>query len=206
MVTMTIADAAALLGVTEDATRADIDAAFKRLARLSHPDRFAGASAARSAAAAAEFIRITEARDVLVGATTGPKRRLAGAVSFDRPIDRPKPTVDPRRSIGFWTYVLIVVSVFCFLGGVLPFSPWNLALLLPLDGCVIVFGLTGRRVFLVGAIVAVAANAVVALAIVSIGSLVALEVLLVPVIALIVLGRRRWTTTSSSMRPRRPSS
>jgi hypothetical protein len=191
MVTMTLIEAAALLGVAEDASRADIEGAFKRLARLSHPDRFAGASAARSAAAAAEFIRITEARDLLLDATAGHQRTLSGAVLFDRPMGQAQPTADPRRSVGLWTYVLGVVSVFCFIGGVLPFSPWNLALLLPLDGCAIAFGRTGRRVFLVGTIIAIAANAVVALAIVSIGSLVALELLLVPVIALVVLGRRQ---------------
>jgi hypothetical protein len=204
MVTMRIGEAAALLGVAEDATRAEIEASFKRLARLSHPDRFAGASAARSAAAAAEFIRITEARDVLL-ASAGPHGPLDGAVAYDRPMGQGQPPLDPHRWVGLWTYVLIVVSVFCFIGGVLPFSPWNLALLLPLDGCVIAFGLTGHRVFLVGTIITVAANAVVALVIVSIGSLVALEILLVPVIALVVLGRRRSTTTRSPMRPRPPS-
>ncbi|MDQ1597833.1 MAG: hypothetical protein QOI70_1257, partial [Microbacteriaceae bacterium] len=91
MVTMTLIEAAALLGVAEDASRADIEAAFKRLARLSHPDRFAGASAARSAAAAEEFIRITEARDMLVGAVTAPQRTLSGAVSFDRPMGQAQP-------------------------------------------------------------------------------------------------------------------
>jgi hypothetical protein len=188
---MTLTEAAALLGVAEDATPAEIETAFKRRARASHPDRFAGASAAQTAAAAAKFIKITEARDLLLRGATDPMRPLSGAVPFGRPMDQAAPTVDPRRSVGFWTDVLIIVSVFCSIGGVLPFSPWNLALLLPLDACAIGFGRTGGRVFLVGTMIATAANAVVALAIVSIGSLVALEILLVPVIALVVLGRRR---------------
>jgi hypothetical protein len=187
---MTVTEAAELLGVRDGATREEIEDAFLRLARLSHPDRFAGATADESAAAAAEFIRISDARDLLLRAAAERAARAARVTAplvYDvdpRPVRRP-----PGRSTVIWTSLLIVVSGLCFLGGSLPLSPWNLVLLVPLDCFAIVYARTGRRGALVGTLLFAAFNAVVAVALASFGSLVALELLLAPVIALVVIGR-----------------
>lgn len=62
---MTREAAAAILGVSAFASRAEIMAAFLLRARLTHPDRFAGAPAGDIAAASREFIRVSAARDLL---------------------------------------------------------------------------------------------------------------------------------------------
>lgn len=54
-----------LLGVAEDATRADIRAAFRRFALRYHPDRFAGQSEALATRALTIYRRGAEAVDVL---------------------------------------------------------------------------------------------------------------------------------------------
>jgi len=195
---VTAAEAALLLGVGVDATPAEIERAFKQRARMSHPDRFTGASPAESRAAAAEFIRVSEARNLLlrlaaerVGAAgrPSPPRITESLVYTSTPGDRPV----PRRSGAtmIWTFLLLVASVFCFLGGTLPLSPWNLLLLVPLDVCAIAYARTSRQRALVGTLVFGAINAAVAVTIASFGSLVALEILLAPVIALVVIGRSR---------------
>src|SRR5438105_2201701 len=68
---------ARLLGITPEATLADIKKAYRRLARKYHPDRHNG-----DPAAAAQFREITEAYDTL----TDPNRRQA----YDRTY-RPAP-------------------------------------------------------------------------------------------------------------------
>lgn len=62
---MTPEEAAAVLGVKADSDMVDIDLAYRRRARLSHPDRFAGAPQTDVRDATAEFVRIGIARDVL---------------------------------------------------------------------------------------------------------------------------------------------
>ena len=57
--------ASAVLNVGLAATRQEVDRAFRARARLCHPDRFTGSSAAEQAAASTEFIRACDARDVL---------------------------------------------------------------------------------------------------------------------------------------------
>jgi hypothetical protein len=190
---MTAAEAADLLGVGGGATPVEIESAFKRRARMSHPDLFTGASAAETAAAAAEFIRVSDARKLLLrlaaerGVTAPPVVEPLVYSRESMPVRLPSPS----RAPAVWISLLIVASFFCFLGGTLPLSPWNLLLLLPLDFFAIAFARTGRRAFLVGTLVSGAANAAVAVTIASFGSLVALEILLAPVIALVVLGRAR---------------
>lgn len=62
---MTPEVAAAILNVPVDADRETITRAYNLRARMTHPDRFAGASERDLKAATAEFVRVTEARDVL---------------------------------------------------------------------------------------------------------------------------------------------
>ncbi|TFD47745.1 hypothetical protein E3T55_14375 [Cryobacterium frigoriphilum] len=79
---MTPAEAAAILHVSGGASVADVDRAFQRRARLSHPDRFVGATDADIRVATAEFVRLIEARDLL-------RATAPGAQS------RPEPVIDP---------------------------------------------------------------------------------------------------------------
>lgn len=182
-----------MLGVSVDATPTEIERAFKQRARVSHPDRFTGASPAESRAAAAEFIRVTEARNLLLRLTA---ERGSTARVITEPLIYTSPPAArgvPRRSGAtlIWTSLLLVASVFCFIGGTLPLSPWNLLLLVPLDVCAIAYARTSRQRALVGTLVFGAINAAVAVTIASFGSLVALQILLAPVIALVVIGQSR---------------
>ena len=63
---MTPDEAAAVLGVRRDADGAEIDRAYRHLARELHPDRFAGRPAADIRAANERFVDVTRARDVLL--------------------------------------------------------------------------------------------------------------------------------------------
>ena len=205
---MNSTEAAKLLGIALDATRGEIERAFTQRARMSHPDRFTEVTSAQSKAAAAEFIRATEARNLLlrlaaerlaaerVGADRGRADAAEGSARITESlVYTPAPVVRgvPRHSgaATIWTFLLLVASVFSFLGGTLPLSPWNLLLLVPLDACVIAYARTSRQSALVGTLVFGAVNAAVAVAIASFGSLVALEILLAPVIALVVIGQSR---------------
>jgi hypothetical protein len=67
--------AAAILNVSVTASRSEIDTAFKLRARMSHPDRFAGAPASDIRAATAEFVRVTHARDSLYAQLRQPNGR-----------------------------------------------------------------------------------------------------------------------------------
>jgi hypothetical protein len=77
------AEAAALLDVPEDAPPADVQRAYLRAARRTHPDAHPEADEPARRAAAEAFDRLTLARDVLVepappppsGATPGPEWR-----------------------------------------------------------------------------------------------------------------------------------
>ena len=57
--------ACAVLGVAPGANRASIKSAYRRAARLAHPDSHPGASAEEQRALAARFTRVTEAYRVL---------------------------------------------------------------------------------------------------------------------------------------------
>lgn len=75
---MTPEVAAAILGVSSAAAPAEVHAAYARCARLTHPDRLAGAPAVDVAAATAEFLRVKAARDVLCPDRQATHRRLTG--------------------------------------------------------------------------------------------------------------------------------
>ncbi len=200
---MNSTEAAKLLGIALDATRGEIERAFTQRARMSHPDRFTEVTSAQSKAAEAEFIRATEARNLLLrlaaervgtdrgraDAATGPARITESLVYTSAPVARGVPRHSGAATI--WSFLLLVASVFGFLGGTLPLSPWNLLLLVPLDVCAIAYARTSRQSALVGTLVFGAVNAAVAVVIASFGSLVALEILLAPVIALVVIGQSR---------------
>jgi DnaJ domain len=66
---MTPDEAAAVLGIRRDADEAEVDRAYRRLARELHPDRFIGAPEAAVHAASERFIDVTRAREVLLKTT-----------------------------------------------------------------------------------------------------------------------------------------
>lgn len=76
---MTPETAAALLQIPIDSTTTEIEKAFRRRARLTHPDRFHGASERDIESANIAFMQISDARDVLLArarsrsSTTPPK-------------------------------------------------------------------------------------------------------------------------------------
>jgi hypothetical protein len=87
---VTPSEAAAILQVGTGASVADIDRAFQRGARISHPDRFVGATDAAIRAATAEFVRLIEARDLMRAAAPRSAPRSAPRVT-----PRPEPVIDP---------------------------------------------------------------------------------------------------------------
>jgi len=191
---VTPADAAALLGVALDASPAQIDAAYKRRARASHPDQFVGAGPQQTQAAADEFIRVTDARLLLLRHAAERGSRQGQTVPTSSPVAAAATATarHPAAPVAFivWSYLLIFVSVFAFVGGALPFSPWMLLVLIPTDVAAIAYARTGRRGFMIATLVMGAVNAALTIAFASFGALLAFEVLLAPGIALFVLGQR----------------
>ncbi|MBK4347220.1 J domain-containing protein [Lacisediminihabitans changchengi] len=194
---MTPADAAAILGVTLEASPAEIDAAYKRRARASHPDQFAGAGPEQTRKAADEFIRVTDARSLLSRyaaehATQQDRPRRPPTVIITTPVSGEqilRRAAAPVSTI-VWGYLLVFASVFAFVGGALPFSPWMLLVLIPTDVAAIAYARTGSRPLMIATLLLGAANAAVTIAFASFGALLAFEVLLAPGIALFVLGQR----------------
>ncbi|MCU1542371.1 MAG: hypothetical protein JWM50_236 [Microbacteriaceae bacterium] len=181
---MTPEEAAAILDVGLDATTSDVERAYRRLARAVHPDRLAGASRERVAAAGAEFARVTLARDVMA--------RQVG----QRPVATSYATEQPRRTSRWivlgWLAVLFVAGVISFYGGAFPYWAGDILLrLIPLAAVATAFALSGRRAFYTATIALLAVSVLVTLLFATFGSLVALALLLVPVIGLVVQGRKQ---------------
>jgi curved DNA-binding protein CbpA len=79
-------EAAALLGVREDASATEVQHAYLRAARRTHPDVLPDADDESRLAAAEAFDRLTRARDVLVATLpVDPLDRAAWAVRPDAP-------------------------------------------------------------------------------------------------------------------------
>lgn len=179
---MTLDEAAAELSVRLDAGPDDVERAYRRRARMLHPDRMAGATPPELRLAAERFARLAEAHEIMV-------REIA-----ERPViatiepDGPPPT--GRWMIIGWLAVLLVAGLVSFFGGALPYSTGDVVLrLLPLAASATAYALTGRRGFYALAVALLAASVLVTLALASFGSLVALALLLAPVIGLLRIGR-----------------
>jgi curved DNA-binding protein CbpA len=107
---VTVEEAAIILGVSLHATPVELATAYRRRARETHPDRRSGLSARDLRAAGLDFIRATEARDVLsahldAGGTARPEhpRQRKSPMSFDQFLVwredaawEPTPKWDPR--------------------------------------------------------------------------------------------------------------
>jgi hypothetical protein len=88
---MTPEAAAANLGIAVDAGASEIEAAYRRKARLTHPDRFADGSAAQLRNAATQFTRAGIARDTLLA-----RPRAASAVRVPSGPEASRSTPAPR--------------------------------------------------------------------------------------------------------------
>ena len=167
---MTPAEAALLLGIAVTATPEQIEAAYKARARMTHPDRFAGASSDELSDASARFVQLTQARDLLLSVEHAPLPALY--------------TPWPLR---IWTILLAPGLVLGVTGSALPW-PWLLAVV-PVVASAVLLSVTGRfwRTTIVFAAIYAALTAVFA----SFGALLTLEVLLTPIIAVVVFRRRR---------------
>ena len=216
---MTPGEAAAILSIDVDAPLDAVDRAYRAHARRAHPDLLVGATHAEVIAAEAEFVRVTEARAVLRRRATGgsdPAGHEAGArdawaAGSDSPYPPGYPTGgDPTRTpyVGFserpvprapsswlivtWTLLMLGACAVSFLVGPLPGSALDLVLrLLPLTAFSVVYALTGHRVVLGAAVILVAVTAVMTFLLASFGSLLSIELLLVPFFGLASAGRRR---------------
>ena len=119
---MTPEAAAAILGVPIDADRVSVEAAFRRTAKRTHPDRFAGGDTARLRAAAAQFDQASRARETLLGVA----RRDPGTLPAP---PTPRPTSSPtgraptqRRPVNHRERAIIVaaaIALFLTIGAVL---------------------------------------------------------------------------------------
>jgi hypothetical protein len=166
--------AAQLLGVTPDASPAEIEAAYKRQARSTHPDRFAGEP---GHAHAQDFIAVTTARDVLLGHAALPVVVVRG--------------VRPRSPVLLGTWIaLLLLSVFLLIYR----EPTPLTIAEPvlrltvLCTALIGYALTGRRIWLVLTILGLVATAVMTLVSISIGGLLGMFVLMAPLAGLLLMG------------------
>ncbi|WP_400993810.1 DnaJ family molecular chaperone [Agromyces sp. GXQ0307] len=110
---MTPDEAARVLGVEPGADQADLDRAYRRLARELHPDRFVGAPEADVRDASARFIEVARAYRLLSEARPATSdERSAGRIVVEHPAGGPPRTVPIRpisaRLFATWTLLLLV--------------------------------------------------------------------------------------------------
>jgi len=168
-------DAARVLGIAPWATRDEVEAAYARRARESHPDRFAGESAERLAAASSEFIRVVDARAVLLA-----NQRVVGPPTPRRP-----PT---RTTLRVWTALLLPGVLLELSGGGLPFPA--VLVVFPLVGFAAWLAVTGSHSAFVLTALTFIALAILTVTQPNLGGLLALGALQVPTMALLILRRR----------------
>jgi hypothetical protein len=217
-VQMTPGEAAEILNIPADAAPETVHRAFRAHARASHPDLFQGADPVALATAQAEFVRVTQARDILLSThashTDGGEGRdaSAGAASGTSPADpyaqgdaaaraqrifvppyvRPVPRPPNAWAFTAWVALLAGAIAVSYFGGPFPESPADFWVrLVPLGLSITLFGATGRPPFLAAAIALAVVTVGITFWLASFGSLLSLEVLLVPVLALWIIGRRR---------------
>lgn len=161
---MTPDQAAEVLGIRRDADAADIDRAYRRLARELHPDRYIGAPQGDVSAASDRFVDATRARDILLKSAAARARTgapsAAGAVPGQplgggpRIVEYPVADPDaPPRPVapfswwlfGAWALLLAVGTLFSLSADPLwnPIDPWARVTLLVVFA--LATALTGRR-------------------------------------------------------------
>lgn len=185
-------DAAAILGVSADASAADIENAYRRRARSTHPDRFVDAS--RSHDATREFIRVVDAHDLLVS-----RLGLAQTPPVWTPVETVRPRPRSRLLLGAWAGVTLIAVFVSIYAGAPAWSVWEpVARYGLIFVALMAFALTGRTPWLVTAGLALTATAVITLVATTFGALLGLFLLVAPVYGLVTIGldvsvrRARW--------------
>lgn len=175
---MDTTEAARVLGVATDASRVELERAYRRRASESHPDRFAGESSERVSAASDEFTRVGEAFAVL------------SAASVPLGLARP-PVLWSRTVVIAWMAVLALGVALAISGGPTPFGVVENVVRTALAAVGLVgYVASGRRAFFVIALVALVATALFTLTHATFGALLALLVVEPAAIALLIAGRR----------------
>ncbi len=182
---MTPGEASDLLGLPVGSSVEEIDRAYRRLARVHHPDVLAGEPNADLAGAAERFARIVAARELLSGlARSGPAGASVNSAGYAVPL----PPLNPIP-VYLWTTMLVVAALVSFLGGALALQWFDLVLrVLPLGAAAVLYAVSGQRVLFVVVMVLLAISAAVTLAYASFGALLAFGFLVVPAVGLAVRG------------------
>ena len=161
-----------------DAGRAEIDAAYRRAARVLHPDRGSEEPGA--------FIRATQAREILLAAMV--------VESQPRVVRGPRPI--SRALLITWISLLVFAVAVSIGGSSLPIGPLDPILRFGLLAVgAIGFAVTGKRPFLIAGIIAIAATAVSTIAFTTLGGLLGMLLLAAPLYGFLVMGRSRRVTS-----------
>lgn len=192
---MTPDSAAAVLGVELDSSPSDIEAAYRRVARRTHPDRFVGEAQPLIDSHAAEFAEAARARDLLLTrAERGP------SVVLPRP--------HGRALIATWVALLVAAAVLSAWGAPHPLGLAEPILRLAiLIGALLGWALTGIRPLLVIGVVAIAATLVMAIVFTTLGALLGTLLMAPSILGLMLAGlvrnRRVQLLRSFGVRDRR---
>ncbi|MGR2753187.1 J domain-containing protein [Agromyces arachidis] len=185
-------EAAVMLGVPSDARPAEIDRAYRRLARDLHPDRFSGRPADEVRAANERFIEVTRAHEVLLAAQRSPAPSAPTAVPRPAPTGERRPA--PPRPFSWvlftaWSALLVLGAVLSTASGPF-FTPADLWLRL---GLLVAAGLatalTGRRWVWRAMLALLALSAIAVIASTTVGGLLGLGFMAVACFGLAVQGR-----------------
>lgn len=202
MVVMTPEQAAIELGVAVDASEREVRAAYRRAARDVHPDRQAGASMREAALASATFVRVTDARDVLLarasrraaaGASAGAAAASTGTLRAARP---------STALLITWTALLGVGIGVSVLAHDFPLTPIEPAIRFSLLAVSAVsFALTGAKPWWVLLWVAIIGTAVETVLFTTLGSLLGMLALAAPIYGLSLIGwaRRRMRDANAAV-------
>lgn len=185
-------EAAAALGVRRDADSAEIDRAYRRLARDLHPDRYTGRPPEEVRAASDRFIEVTHAHRVLLAAR---RPATSARLVVERPpADPGAPRVEAVRPFSWWLFAawsaLLVVGALLSTGTGPILTPADLWVRL---GLLVAFALataiTGRRWVWRVALVLLALSAAAVIASTTVGGLLGLGLMAIACFGLAVQGR-----------------